>query len=405
MSEQITRPDLPRPPRFGLVRMAPRDTGEADRGISNLELLFDLVFAAAVGISSTAMRELTAHGDLLGGVGAYLMVFFAIWWAWMNVTWFGTSFDTDDWLYRILVIVQIGGAITIAAGSRSGILQGDFTWVVIGYVVLRLCSVAQWIRVAYASPEYRVTALRYAIAITVVQVLWILRQPLLPAALQLPSFLAMVVLELLVPVFAERARSTPWHPHHISERFGAFTLILLGESVVGSTAAMLVAIERQGALVYVGVAATALIVLAGMWWFYFALPRDELVGGLRASMGFGYGHFVVFAAAGAFSVGIENVLGALEEGHGAPGGALAATLTVPVAAFFAATWVLILRRTLPGWASIVVLSLIVLTLLCTFSPWFWVITAGLVIGITAVVEVVRVQRREDSAEAPSSGLA
>ncbi|MGN7861613.1 low temperature requirement protein A [Microbacterium sp. 22303] len=382
-------------PRFGLVRMRPRAVGEADRGVSNLELLFDLVFAAAVGISSGAMHQLAAEGDLVGGVGAYLMVFFAIWWAWMNVTWFGTSFDTDDWLYRVLVIVQMGGAITIAAGSRTGILEGDFTWVVIGYVVLRLCSVAQWIRVAYASPAYRVTALRYAVAITVVQVLWVLRQPLLPASLQLPSFLVMVALELLVPVFAERARSTPWHPHHISERFGAFTLILLGESVVGSTAAMLVAIEHHGGLTYIGVAATALVVLAGMWWCYFALPRDELVGGLRATMGFGYGHFVVFAAAGAFSVGIENVLAVLDEGHGAPSTALAATLTVPVAAYFAATWVLILRRILPARASALVLVLIGLMLASTFTPWFWLITAALVIGITAAVEVVRVRRRED----------
>ncbi|MFD6700734.1 MULTISPECIES: low temperature requirement protein A [unclassified Microbacterium] len=386
-------------PRFGLVRMRPRAVGEADRGVSNLELLFDLVFAAAVGISSGAMHQLAAEGDLLGGVGAYLMVFFAIWWAWMNVTWFGTSFDTDDWLYRVLVIVQMGGAITIAAGSRTGILEGDFTWVVIGYVVLRLCSVAQWIRVAYASPAYRVTALRYAVAITVVQVLWVLRQPLLPTSLQLPSFLVMVALELLVPVFAERARSTPWHPHHIAERFGAFTLILLGESVVGSTAAMLVAIEHHGALTYIGVAATALAVLAGMWWCYFALPRDELVGGLRATMGFGYGHFVVFAAAGAFSVGIENVLAVLEEGHGAPSVALAATLTVPVAAYFAATWVLILRRTLPARASALVLVLIGLMLASTFTPWFWLVTAVLVVGITFVVETVRVQRREDPADA------
>ncbi|SDM42616.1 low temperature requirement protein A [Microbacterium azadirachtae] len=381
------------PPRFGLVRMRPRDVGERDRGVSNLELLFDLVFAAAVGISSGAMHELTAHGDLFGGVGAYLMVFFAIWWAWMNVTWFGTSFDTDDWLYRVLVIVQMGGAITIAAGSRSGILHGDFTWVVIGYVVLRLCSVAQWIRVASASPEYRATALRYAVSITLVQALWILRQPLVPAALQVPSLLAMVALELLVPVFAERARSTPWHPHHVSERFGAFTLILLGESVVGSTAAMLAAIEHHGALVFIGVAATALTVLAGMWWCYFALPRDELVGGLRATMGFGYGHFVVFAAAGAFSVGIENVLAALEEGHGVQSTALAGTLTVPVAAFFAATWALILRRTLPRWASVLFLVLVALVLLCTVTPWFWLLTAALVIGITAVVEVVRVRQR------------
>jgi low temperature requirement protein LtrA len=27
---------------------------------------------------------------------SYLIVFFAIWWAWMNFTWFASAYDTDD---------------------------------------------------------------------------------------------------------------------------------------------------------------------------------------------------------------------------------------------------------------------------------------------------------------------
>ena len=39
--------------------------------------------------------------------------------------------------------------------------------------------------------------------------------------------------ELAVPVLAERAGPmTSWHPEHIAERYGLFTLIVLGEAIL-----------------------------------------------------------------------------------------------------------------------------------------------------------------------------
>jgi len=32
-------------------------------------------------------------------------VFFAIWWAWMNFTWFASAYDADDVAYRLAVLV------------------------------------------------------------------------------------------------------------------------------------------------------------------------------------------------------------------------------------------------------------------------------------------------------------
>jgi low temperature requirement protein LtrA len=42
---------------------------------------------------------------------SYAMVFFAIWWAWMNFTWFASAYDTDDVPYRLAVFVQLTGAL------------------------------------------------------------------------------------------------------------------------------------------------------------------------------------------------------------------------------------------------------------------------------------------------------
>ena len=52
-----------------------------------------------------------------------------------------------------------------------------------------------------------------------------------------PGFITLAALELAVPVWAERAAPTTWHPQHIAERYGLLTLIVLGESILAATVA------------------------------------------------------------------------------------------------------------------------------------------------------------------------
>jgi hypothetical protein len=53
---------------------------------------------------------------------------------------------------------------------------------------------------------------------------------LLPGQLQLVAFVMLAILELSVPLWAERTGHSSWHPHHIAERYGLFAIILLGEA-------------------------------------------------------------------------------------------------------------------------------------------------------------------------------
>ncbi len=94
----------------------------------------------AIAQAGTALHHAEAEGHFFTGINGYLMVFFAIWWAWMNFTWFATSYDTDGWLYRLTTIVQIGGSLTIAAGVPRMMATGGagVTLVFTGYVIMRL---------------------------------------------------------------------------------------------------------------------------------------------------------------------------------------------------------------------------------------------------------------------------
>ena len=49
----------------------------------------------------------------------------------------------------------------------------------------------------------------------------------------------LVLVELVGPFVAEHVRGgTPWHPHHIAERYGLLVIIALGEGLLGTTAAL-----------------------------------------------------------------------------------------------------------------------------------------------------------------------
>lgn len=330
-------------PRFFLAPMRPRSSDEEHRAASSLELFFDLVFVIAVSIAASTLHEhLVEPGDsVIQALVSYFCVFFAVWWAWMNFTWFATSFDNDDWFYRVLTFVQMAGVLVLAAGIGPAFDDGDFGIVVVGYVIMRLAMVTQWLRASRAGGEAGRAAARYAVGIVVVQVLWGLWL-LLPEALGLPGFLVLVVMELAVPVVAERSGRTPWHPAHVADRYGGFTLILLGESLLASANAVIEALhaDEEGVptVRLIGLGALAFTVTAGLWWIYFSAPHEDQITTLSSSLRYGYVHYVVFAAAGAFSAGVEVQISYLA-GHSDLGRTASDfAVVVPVAVFLLAVW-------------------------------------------------------------------
>lgn len=364
--------------------MRPRDPAQSGRVASSLELFFDLVFVVAVSVAGSQLHHAFAHGQFLHGVTHFAMVFFAIWWAWMNFTWFATSFDTDDWLYRVLTVLQMGGVLVLAAGIPAAFNHDDFRVIVLGYVIMRLAMCSQWWRAAAASPEYRATAGTYALAIFVVQAAWAAFL-LVPDAAVAPIFVLLVAAELATPVLAERHRATPWHAHHITERYGAFTLIVLGESLLASTNALVHALEGgEHVPELISVGTLVLVVTAGLWWIYFWPPHHDAIGGVRETLRYGYTHYLVFAGAAAFSAGVEleidRITGATDVG------AVPAsfTVTVPIALFLVAVWWVAIRSRVRA-VDVAVLGGSVLVLCDFLVPVATTWTAVVVVAIVATM--------------------
>ena len=327
------------------TRMSGRDIDEENRVSSSLELLFDLTFVVAVAqIALQLARTITAGTALTDGVGPYLMVFFAIWWAWLNFTWFASAYDTDDLPYRLTTMVQMAGVLVLAAGVQSAFDKQQYLGITLGYFIMRVGLVGQWVRAGIENPDGRRTAFRYAGAITLVQLGWIARL-LLPPELGALSFSLLALADVSVPLWAERTGLTPWHPHHIAERYGLFTIILLGESVSAVTIAVQKALDLSGVSVsLVVVALGGLVLLFGLWWLYFLEPAGEGLASHRSrSFLWGYGHYLLFAAIAAIGASLEVAVeaGTYEAGtHGSGTHAAVSPLVVgyalaiPVALFF-----------------------------------------------------------------------
>jgi low temperature requirement protein LtrA len=327
--------------RTWLRPMVSRTIDEEHRAATPLELLFDLTFVVAVAAVAAELAHGIAEEHAGEDLATYLMAFFAIWWAWMNFTWFASAYDCDDAPYRLLTLVQMSGVLVLAAGVHGMFEDRDFRVAVVGYVIMRLALVAQWARAARSDPDHRATALRYVVGVSAVQVAWLMRLAL-PESLGLVSFLVLAAVELLIPVWAERPSMTNWHPHHIAERYGLFTIIVLGECVLAGATAVQATIDEDGAsaeLVLVG--AGSLGLLFALWWVYFLKDSG---GGLarnrHLSFWWGYGHYVVFASLAALGAGLEVAAEAVAHHIEASDVLVASAVAVPVVVFLVTVWAL-----------------------------------------------------------------
>ncbi|MFD9409091.1 low temperature requirement protein A [Streptomyces sp. NPDC059989] len=367
--------------------MTARSREEDHRAATPLELFFDLCFVVAIAQAGQRLVHALAEGHPGTGVIGYFFVFFGVWWAWMNFTWFASAYDCDDVPYRVATLVQIAGVLVYAAGVSRAFDQNDWTVAVIGYLIMRVALTAQWLRAAAGETGgARKAALTYAAGLVLCQAAWV-GLLFAPDDAKRWLFLIVAAAELLVPLVAERHHQTPWHPHHIVERYGLFTIIVLGETIAASTVAVKSAIDEHEALgELLPIAGGGLLIVFAAWWIYFAVPMHERLSTNRQAIPWGYGHLLIFAWGAAIGAGIEvAVEHAVGKAHISQLAANAA-VTVPSALFLLTVWLLHSRHFKRGPAQQLTLPLSAVAILaCTWAGTYAVLYAGLVAAATVAV--------------------
>jgi low temperature requirement protein LtrA len=167
--------------------------------------------------------------------------------------------------------------------------------------VVRVAAVALWIRAAKHDPEHRRTALAYATNISIAQVGWVLLIFLnLPISTTFGAALLLIAFELAGPLYAEtKYGRTPWHPHHIAERYGLLVIITLGEIVLGTILAISAVVESpEGwSLEAVLIALGGTTLVFALWWSYFTMPSGPMLARHQGrAWVWGYGHIPLFGS-------------------------------------------------------------------------------------------------------------
>jgi low temperature requirement protein LtrA len=375
-------------------RMSGRDPHQEHRTSTPLELLYDLTFVVAFGIAADELAHFLADGHFRSGILGFCFATFAVSWAWINYSWFASAYDTDDWVMRLATMVQMLGVIVLALGLEqafASIEEGDVLdngVMVAGYVVMRVPMIFLWLRVARHDPPRRPAALAYVWTISVAQVFWVVLAIVdLPIVTTFAMAGALIAVEMIGPFIAQRRKGgTPWHSHHIAERYGLLVIITLGEGILGTVASINSVVHGSaGWTVDAAVVAFAGIgLIFATWWTYFAIPWAEVLHLHRErSFTWGYGHIVIFGSLAAIGAGLHVAAYFLEhETTLGPTGTVLST-AIPVAIYVVALYAIYRAFTghadpfhlalLAGTASVIVLS---------------VVLAGLGVGVGACLLVL-----------------
>ena len=341
--------------RHGVLAMRGRDPHEVHRAATPLELLFDLTFVIAFGVAADEFASALAHDHVADGILGFCFATFAVSWAWINFAWFASAYDTDDWIFRLTTMVQMFGVLVLALGLPQmfeSLEDGehiDNSVMVLGYVIMRVPMIFQWARAARQDPSRRRVAEGFIATLTISQIAWVVLA--LSDTTTLVMFcwaVPLILVELAGPVLAEqRDGGTPWHPHHIAERYGLFVIITLGEGLLGTTVALGAVIGPEGPgwsdeLVLLGLAGTAMTF--GMWWIYFVMPSGPLLHAHRErSFGWGYGHLPLFGATVAVGAGLHVAAYYIEHDTHLSAVGMLATVAIPLAVYVLMVYVLYMQ--------------------------------------------------------------
>jgi low temperature requirement protein LtrA len=281
--------------------------GEGHRKVTWLELFFDLIFVAAVSQVAEPLR-----GDYsIAGLVRFAPLFGLIWWAWAGHTSFSTRFDTDDVAQRLLTLVQMFAVAAMAANARDALDSRSSAGFAAAYAAVRFLLVAQYLR-ARSVPGAQSLASRYLAGHGFAAVLW-LSSAFVDAPERFAIWAVAFVIDLGTPWLAVRHNvKVPPDAAHLPERFGLFTLILLGETVV----AVMQGMESQedwspaaATSAFLGMGVSFLI-----WWWYFdgvSGASEQPVRTKREAVRFhlwSYAHFPLYLGIVVVGVGIQRIV-------------------------------------------------------------------------------------------------
>ena len=252
----------------------PRQVGDRSehRSVTFLELFYDLVYVVLI---AQIAHSLAGHVDL-AHVGQFVFLFIIVWWSWFNGMSFHDLHGNNDIRTRVFTFIQMICVAGMAAFVHHAMEETSVPFA-LAYGAFQLTLTFLWWRVGVHDRKHRVLSKPYAFAFLITSLLF-LGSVFVPLGIRSYMWGSSVFIALLLPIMTfNRGRNNPTIQKELDkliivspstvERFGLFTIIVLGEVVVGVVSGL-----RDHHHLTWEIAAVALIgilIAAGLWWVYF----------------------------------------------------------------------------------------------------------------------------------------
>jgi low temperature requirement protein LtrA len=279
---------------------------EEERHATWLELFYDLVFVVAVSQVAHNLKEDISLSGFLG----FVVLFIPLWWSWIGTTFYANRFDSDDIIHRLLVGVQMLTAAAMAVNIHHGLGESSPGFA-IAYAIGRAVLVVEYVRAGIHIPSARSLTNRYAIGFAIAAFLW-----LISAFVAIPWRFALwglgIIIDFATPLTARKFQiGLLPHASHLPERFGLFTIIVLGEAIIAVVDGVS---QQKWNLITVISAVLGLIIAFSWWWVYFDNLGGTPIETARTQGKVGtvniwlYAHLPLVIGIAATGVGVEQIL-------------------------------------------------------------------------------------------------
>lgn len=278
---------------------------EEERRATWLELFYDLVFVAAI---SEVAHYLNGHLSWWGFLG-YVLLFVPIWWAWVGATFYATRFDTDDLGHRLLTLFQMVAIAVLAVNVHHG-LDTTSSGFALSYVAVKAVLTLQYFGAWYFIPIARPLTSWYMRGYSLVAIIWLI-SIFVPVPWRFAVWIFALIIDLSIPVAAGKLLTkVPPNFNHVAERIGLFTIIVLGEAIIGVVKGVS---QVQWGILSGVIALLGIIIAFSLWWMYFdsadGSPLEEMrVGNRKSTFIWLYSHLSLAIGIAATGVGVEHII-------------------------------------------------------------------------------------------------
>ncbi len=275
-----------------------------EKKVTWLELFYDLLFVASVAVATHVLLHVEDGHIHTIYLFKFVLIFVPIWWAWVGQTIFVNRFGQDLFHQRLFLILQMFFALVMTS-SLSVDFDSYYLPFLIGYIGLRAVTAIQYLVVQRIEEGARKKA-----ALFLGKYFWVGIIVSLFSLFFFDSWIRYLVLylgiliDMIIPILGRRYLvKVPPNTAHLLERFGLFTIILFGESLVSTLAVIQ---PTQGDWNSIGLAVMAFLLIIAMWWQYFDNVEKKVDKSIQtAGQAIIYGHLFILMSLSAIAASIR----------------------------------------------------------------------------------------------------